>query len=262
MPHDFPNPTGWKLSLVIPVMRGATTQWARHFRRGEFADAEQHFRRSIERLTRRNPNPADGEPHYTLGLALNALNSFQEEAYAAFYKATWNYAWQAAGYHALAELDCRKSEWTTALEHLDRSLGVNTDNLRARNLRAMVLRKLGQSEESDLLPVEMLALDPLDWWARFLKGEELNCICKRGSIYLDFARAGFHEDAIKLLKAKTETVLNDPRDLGAAPLVGCYLGWLYQQIGRAELARKAFGQAAKAVFSTTAFLPVSRRLPS
>lgn len=32
-----------------------------HLKRGEFAQAETHFRKAIERLTRRNPNPADGE---------------------------------------------------------------------------------------------------------------------------------------------------------------------------------------------------------
>ena len=41
-----------------------------HLRRGEFGDAEKHFRKAIERLTRRNANPRDGEPYYNLGLCL------------------------------------------------------------------------------------------------------------------------------------------------------------------------------------------------
>ncbi|MEA3188978.1 MAG: hypothetical protein QOD99_2808, partial [Chthoniobacter sp.] len=41
-----------------------------HLRRGEFTDAESHFRLAIERLTKRNPNPYDSEPYYNLGLAL------------------------------------------------------------------------------------------------------------------------------------------------------------------------------------------------
>jgi tetratricopeptide (TPR) repeat protein len=92
-----------------------------HLRRGEFVRAEYHFRRAIKRLTRRNPNPYDGEPYYNLGLALK----FQErldEAYAAFYKAVWNHAWQAAGYYALAEIDCARGDFAAALEHLERSL--------------------------------------------------------------------------------------------------------------------------------------------
>jgi len=35
-------------------------------RRGRFAEAEGYFRRAIQRLTRRNPNPADGDAYYYL----------------------------------------------------------------------------------------------------------------------------------------------------------------------------------------------------
>ena len=61
-----------------------------HLRRGEFALAEKHFQLAAARLTTRNPNPRDGEPFYNLGLALR-FSGRDEEAYAAFYKATWNY---------------------------------------------------------------------------------------------------------------------------------------------------------------------------
>ena len=67
-----------------------------HMRRGELSDAEEHLRTSIARLTSRNPNPRDGEAYYQLGLCLrqqafaNPRNSnLLEDAYAAFYKATW-----------------------------------------------------------------------------------------------------------------------------------------------------------------------------
>ena len=79
-----------------------------HLKRGEFAEAETYFRRAIERLTRRNANPYDGEAYYNLGLCLRHLGR-DDEAYAAFYKAVWNQAWMAAGYHALAEIDCAPS---------------------------------------------------------------------------------------------------------------------------------------------------------
>ena len=74
-----------------------------------------------------------------------------EPAYAAFYKSTWNQAWAAAGYHALAEIDCRRGDWTTALEHLDRSLRFNTENLRARNLKVIALRKLADARPASAL---------------------------------------------------------------------------------------------------------------
>ena len=118
-----------------------------HLRRGEFAEAEKHFRKAIERLTRRNPNPYDGEAYYNLGLCLRYLDR-DDEAYAAFYKATWNQAWAAAGYHALAEIDCARKDWAAALEHLNRSLRFDTDNLRARNLKVIVLAQAGPHERS------------------------------------------------------------------------------------------------------------------
>ena len=121
-----------------------------HLRRGEFADAEKHFRQAIERLTRRNPNPYDGEPFYNLGLCLRYLNR-DAGAYDAFYKSVWNQAWMAAGYHALAEIDCARKDWAVALEHLNRSLCFNADNLRARNLKVIVLQKFSRADEAEAL---------------------------------------------------------------------------------------------------------------
>ena len=80
---------------------------------GEFVAAEQFLRRSLERLMLRNPNPSDGEPFYNLGLTLRYLGR-DDEAYAAFYKATWNYAWHAGGYFALAEIDCAREDLQAA----------------------------------------------------------------------------------------------------------------------------------------------------
>lgn len=91
-----------------------------HLRRGEFTLTETHLCIAIQRMTKRNPKPSDGEPCYNQGLMLGYLDR-QEESYAAFYKATWSAAWKAAAYHRLAEIDCARQDWHIALEHLDRS---------------------------------------------------------------------------------------------------------------------------------------------
>ena len=214
-----------------------------HLRHGEFTEAEKHFLKAIARLTRRNPNPYDGEAYYNLGLCLRykldsrsgvrLLTTDFDTAYAAFYKATWNQAWAAAGYHALAEMDCRCGNWNTALEHLNRSLRFDTDNTRARNLKALVLRKAGCGAEADTLLRETLALDPLDWWARHLLGERLTCdLQTRLDLAHDFARAGFHAEAIELLN-EAETTSRDLPDQswGAVPLVHYTQGWLHEKSG-------------------------------
>jgi tetratricopeptide (TPR) repeat protein len=228
-----------------------------HLRRGEYALAEARFRKAIERLTRRNANPYDGEPFYNLGLCLRFQlkanpksehrNRMFAEAYAAFYKATWNQAWAAAGYHALAEMDCRRCDWQTALDHLNRSLRLDTDNLRARDLKVIVLRKLERGHEAAGLLGETLALDPLDWWARHLSGERLACdLQTRLDLAHDYTRAGFFGEAIKLLN-HAETVRHDLPDQsrGARPLIQYTLGWLHQKAGDTPSALKHFRRAAK-----------------
>lgn len=113
-------------------------------RRGEFAPAERHFRTALARYTQRNPNPADGEPWYNLGLALKYQDRL-DEAYAAFYKAAWNYAWRAPGYYTLATIDSIRGDFASALEHLDLALSTNADHSKARNLKTAIFRRLGRA---------------------------------------------------------------------------------------------------------------------
>ena len=172
-----------------------------HLNRGEFAEAEKYLRTSIARLTMRNPNPPDGEPHYTLGLALRYQGRVNE-AYDAFYKSTWNAAWRAPGYQRLAEIDCARADWAAALDHLDRSLRAETDNLNARNLRTLVMRKLVRDAEAAAYLEQTRALDPLDIFSRWLA---TGAAPQDGQLRLDLAfdlvRAGFLDEAMSVLNA-------------------------------------------------------------
>ena len=136
-----------------------------HLRRGNFQQAVEHFRKAIERLTIKNPNPYDGEPYYNLGVALRFLGQF-DAAYNAFYKATWNYAWQAPAYFALAEIDCRKGDLEQALAHVNRSLDTNALNLKARNLKTALLRKLGRLADAEAMARATVEMDRLDYGSR------------------------------------------------------------------------------------------------
>jgi Flp pilus assembly protein TadD len=68
-------------------------------RKGQFVKAEPFLRKAIETQIERSPNPYDGEPHYNLGWCLN-MQGRKDEAYSAFFKSTWNAAWQDSGYYA------------------------------------------------------------------------------------------------------------------------------------------------------------------
>ncbi|MBU6399103.1 MAG: tetratricopeptide repeat protein [Verrucomicrobia bacterium] len=277
-----------------------------HLRRGEWIEAENSFRQAIARLTRRNANPYDGEAFYNLGLCLRyqlearrhrmpehssggkggrvpplpgstaSTSHLFDEAYAAFYKATWNQAWTAAGLHALAEMDCRRNDWLAAREHLHRALRCQRDHLRARDLLTLVLRKSGQTAEAETLLRETLALDPLDWWARYLDGGELRCDWQtRLDLAHDFARAGFYAAAVELLQtalAQTAESAGPPvakaagaanatphanpatgatalpnSNWGALPMVLYTLGWLQDCGGDHKSARGFYQRAAAAL---------------
>ena len=182
---------------------------------GQFSEAETHFKCAIERLTRRNPNPVEGGAYYYLGLALQYQERI-EEAYAAFYKATWNYAWQSAAYYHLAGIDCRHLEFERALQHLELSLKTSPDNLNAGNLRTAILRRLGASAQSAACARETQRLDLLDVWSRYeldvLSGEPTlsskapeSEAAKRVEtqleldLALDYAAVGFWDEARDLL---------------------------------------------------------------
>lgn len=210
----------------------------RHLQRGEFPAAEKHLRAAIARLTSRNANPADGEAHYQLGLTLRYQDR-DDEAYAALYKATWNHAWQPAGFHALAEIDCARRDWPAALDHLERALRGNVDNLKARDLRALVLRRLGRAAEAEAALRATLALDPLDWWARDLLGERLGCDAQvRLDLAHDYARAGFFAEGIAVL-----TDVPTPIAAGAEPRLHYARAWLESRRGRHPAARRALRAA-------------------
>jgi tetratricopeptide (TPR) repeat protein len=216
-----------------------------HLRRGEFVIAEGHARAAMARLTRRNPNPADGEALYLLGLILVHRESLNE-AYDVLYKATWNQAWAGASFHALAEIDCCRADWSSAIDHLERALRLDTDNLRARALRAMVLRKMDRAREAEAVIADTLALDPLDVWARYLSGHKVSSDAQaRLDLAHDLSRAGFQNEAIELLESASFETLDLPdQSWGAAPLLAYTLGWFCQKSGDARSSLAHFRRAA------------------
>jgi len=228
-------------------------------RRGKFQDAEQYFRRAIARLTRRNPNPRDGEPFYNLGLALK-YQERTEAAYAAFYKSVWNQEWQSAGCYALATIDCQRGDFERALEHLNNSLSVNRSHLKARNLKSAILRHMGRSKEALDLVRDTMAFDPLDLWSRnelvaFSTAPHSSAsdhalfrslllqthICL--DIAFDYAEAGLWREAIDLLQRHLAVFSKQQEPY---PMVLYSLGYFYDKSGERDKAREYCKQAAQA----------------
>jgi tetratricopeptide (TPR) repeat protein len=183
-------------------------------RKGEFAKAEQHFARATQRLTFRNPNPYDGEPFYNLGLA-RLFQGKTSDAYEAFYKSVWTYAWQSAGHYALASISAGRHNLPLALEQIEKSLQTNVESLKARALKASLLRSMGRVMDAQAVIVESLAIDCLDFRLmseRFLltgKDEDRDTFVSAldGDVQtlldvsFDLAWCGFQKDAFALLQA-------------------------------------------------------------
>lgn len=91
------------------------------FRRGNFEGAEKHFRAAVKRLTWRSPNPYDSEPYYNLGLTLY-FQAKTDEAYDAFYKATWSNEQQEMSFYYLAAIETGRGNWESALELVEKGL--------------------------------------------------------------------------------------------------------------------------------------------
>ncbi|HEY4208116.1 MAG TPA: DUF5107 domain-containing protein, partial [Puia sp.] len=188
-------------------------------RRGQFKKSEPYFRKAIETLTRRNPNPYDGEPYYHLGFCLCRQHRL-DEAYDALSKACWNSAWQGVANFTLARIDARRGNLERALDHLGACLDRNARNAKGWALKVMILRKTGRHQaalalcsivlasdefnlsiyfEQYLLHLAMgdaeAAADALQRLRLLARGEVQNYI----EYALDYAAAGFHQEAIGLM---------------------------------------------------------------
>ncbi len=206
------------------------------YRRGNFEESVKHFNKAIEKQTWKNPNPYYGECYYNLGLALVMLGR-DDEAYDAFYKATWSYETQSGGFLWLSCLSCRRKDYKAALDFINQSLIRNWHNMRARTLKASILRLLGK-DVKDFLS-ESQCIDPLDMgiryesalssgnlseWKRTMREPSHNYL----ELSLDYIKAGLYDDALHILSACTDD----------SPMIHYYQGYIYE---RKKESQKAAG---------------------
>ncbi|MHA7133427.1 DUF5107 domain-containing protein [Oerskovia turbata] len=140
---------------------------ARAYRAGRYEVALSHLDAALGRLTRRNPNPRDGEAHYLLGQALTRTGQ-AEAARDAFGKAAWDVSWSSPAHLALARAEAKAGNDDAALAETAEVLATDPQNLQARALRVILLRRVGRTDEATTLLDESRRLDGLDWWLRAL----------------------------------------------------------------------------------------------
>ena len=231
--------------------RTNTSLGVRLLRAGDLRAAEEHLRRAIARLTERNPNPDDGEPFYQLGLCLK-LQSRPAEAEEALTKATWNRAWQAPAFYALAQLRGSAGDLRRALRYVEQALEAEPRHASARALQAALRRRTGDLEGAWAVATRALVADPLDRWMleeRRRTAVALGAADARGvpathptgpmalragdpqtalDVAHDYAGAGLLPEAIEIL----DTALAATGAAGSSdPLVAYTLGWLLDRSG-------------------------------
>jgi tetratricopeptide (TPR) repeat protein len=227
-----------------------------YLRRGQFAKSGPYFRKAVETSIQRNPNPYDSEPYYNLGLSLK-FQGKNEEAYQAFYKATWSNAWKDSSYFMVAQLDLLNGDYELALDHIQSAIDRNANNSKAYVLKSAAYRKLGKLDDAIATAQYALTRDAFNLGALFdlylakqPSGEgqiHLDTLLQlsRGwyqnfiEYALDYVAAGLFTEAYNLLQHAVSGEKTNP-------MIYYYLGYFRQQAGNETEAIGLFKQATVA----------------
>jgi tetratricopeptide (TPR) repeat protein len=214
-------------------------------RNAKYVLAEKYFNKAIERLTAQHTTPKDVEPIYYLGVALKGQGRF-DEAYTAFYKATWKQEWKAPAYYALAEIASLQGKYVIALDHVNHALDANAYNVRAYVLKSALLRHFNRKEEAQkLVAFAMDKCDPLDaqlmaeqwlaskddYTAKTLFSTLINHPINAEEIAAGYSNSGLWSDGMAVLSA----LISQSKDkINISPLVYYYLGYFAEKQGDAQ----------------------------
>ena len=222
------------------------------FRRGHLKESETYFRRALKRMTWKNPNPYNSEAYYDLGLTLFYQERY-DEAYDAFFKATWTNEQQEMSFYFLAAIAARKKEYSLALELIEKGLVKNSHNIKARGLKAAILRKLGETEAARKWIAESLQIDCFDYVSsyeeilladpdekenkkEYLKAQMRNFHQNFIQASIDYMEGGFYQEALEILN------ICDAQ----WPMLYYYRGAAFKKMGDIEAAKEMFCLADKA----------------
>jgi len=243
------DPANYRVNTQLGILNIKDFKWE---------EAEKNLHTAVERITSNYTRPKDCEGLYYLGIVLRA-NDKTDEAYDCFYQATWGSAWHSAAYYQLAEIDCQREDYYTALDHLERSISTNLNNLKALNLKVIVLRKIKDFEAARQQLTKNLSINVIDHQALnelyILNNEagknkeasdyltELTTIMRdEVQSYLelatDYGNCGLYQEAIDIL-SRLERKGNN------FPMLYYFLGYYWSKIGEQDKVIKYYQMASK-----------------
>lgn len=210
------------------------------YKKGEFEKSVFYFEKAVSKLKWKTPNPYYGEPLFNLGLANLQLNR-DKEAYDSFYKATWNDDTQSAAFYQLACLALKNDQLESAEDFIEKSLVKNAHHMKARNLKAIILRLCGKNSQEWL--EQSISIDALDLgsffemtlvnedkepWKKVMRNSLNNYL----ELSLDYIHFGQFETALTIL---AECPI-------PSPLVNYYKAYIYCLMNRIEEAKLEVAQ--------------------
>ncbi|WP_199043447.1 DUF5107 domain-containing protein [Glycomyces salinus] len=216
---------------------------------GRLEAAEQHLRRAVARLTRRNPNPRDGEAHYRLGLVLDRRRRHTESK-EALGKAGWDRAWTDAATVATARIDLAAGRDADAESDLTALLERSPGHTQARNLLTVAALRSGDRDRAADVARETLRRNPLDAWARDLAhrlgrdAEPTTDPTIAMDVALEYRSIREDEAAIELLDAATR-LPPAPGQVNVVPLAWIHRADLEFERGDERAADLALEQVRK-----------------
>ncbi|TDE95933.1 DUF5107 domain-containing protein [Occultella glacieicola] len=223
----------------------------RRLRQAALADAEDHLRAAVARLTEFHPTAPDATALYHLGLVL-ALSGRGQEAYDSFGRASWNRPWRAPAGYQMARLDAAAGRTPAALHRLADVLRTEPEHLQARTLRARLLGDRGRpttgvpvhdpgDAEAGLAEVAAVtSLDPLHWWTRDVAGADLTCDAQTClDVALEYAGIGALDEALRVLGVALDRDHDRvPGQPAAAPLLHLHRAGIHAARGDTDAERR------------------------
>ena len=215
-----------------------------HLKRGMFEKSIPYFEQAVATIISRNPNPYNCEPYYNLGLAFLYLNKL-DEAYDAFFKSTWDNAYQDAAYFYIAQIDLVRGKTSLALEHVDWAIDRNARNGKAYLIKIVALNKLGRTDEALKTVGDALKRDQFNLSVQFEKYQailletehEPALFVKKELIKLsgktehnaveyaiDYIQIGAYQRAL-------DFIMLISGNAGRSPLTEFYLAYIYAKMG-------------------------------
>jgi len=221
---------------------------------GLYEEAAGLYRKSIRRITADYTRPRDGEALYRLGVVLKKQKKF-DSAVDTLYRASWDQAWYSSAHFELAGIFVHRGLYMEALDHLNRSLSMNSLHPEAHALKSAVLRQLGDKQNAGMSARRARMLDPLDHMAAFelmkegslSQPEFMTLLNQNKENYLELASDYFNNGLYKEALEVVDLALNsDHPTLRSYPIIHYYAGWLNERLGDLNLATSYYASAAAA----------------